>query len=222
MEKIEEKIFHGINTSNYKKQIKDIDIFESILKYGAILTRKDLKDQEYEYMDYLPNLYSQTSQEVCLAIHPKATSFYEENDIGDAFYKFVRFHLSFIFDSSMLNKVKFDTAYGMAGEIRVKGSIKLEENLIAVGYFDEIMFVLEKMRNPKTNYQLSPFYESLISYDNPRVYIEAKKEKFYFIKKLLKDYKMNVPIVDPFTGKLVNDNPNVDLEEINKALRRKK
>ncbi len=58
--KIEEQIFHGINMSNYQKNfnLKDIDVFESILKYGEILTRKDLKEYGYQYIDCLPSLCS--------------------------------------------------------------------------------------------------------------------------------------------------------------------
>lgn len=218
---IKENIFHGINMSNYKKvNLKDTDIFESILKFGAILSRKDLKKYKYEYIDCLPSLYSQSSEEVCLAMHPKTTSFYEDDNIGDAFYKFVRFNLSFVFDSSMLNRVEFNTAFGMAGEIRVTESIELKDNLIGVGYFDEIMYVLEKMRKPKTNYQLNPFYQDLISYNDIWSYIETKKEKLYLIKNLLKEYKIDVPIVDPLTGKLVNDNKDSEFVKINHILQK--
>lgn len=224
MDGIEEQIFHGINVSNYQKEsnLEEIDIFESILKYGKVLTRKDLKECGYQYINDLPSLYSQNPNEVCFAIHPKATSFYEDDNIGDAFYSFVRFHLSFIFNSSMLNKVKSNTAFGMAGEIRVIGSVILNENLIGVGYFDEIMYTLDKIRKPKTNYQLNPFYQTLISFNDVWSYIENRREKLYFIKDLLKRYKMDVPIVDPLTGKLVNDNKEKGLEEISKVLRKNK
>ncbi len=218
--KIEEQIFHGIDTSNYQKKVnlKDTDIFESILKYGGILTRRDLKEHEYQYIDCLPKLYSQNINEVCLAIHPKATIFYDDDNIGDAFYRFVRFNLSFIFDSSMLNEVNFNTAFGMTGEIRVVGSIKLKDHLVGIGYFDEIMYVLDKMRKPKTNYQLR-LYQTLISYNNNiQSYIDDKKQKLYLIENYLEKYKIPVPIVDPLTGKLVSDNKDRDFEEINKVL----
>lgn len=185
--KIEEQIFHGIDTSNYQKEtnLKDTDIFESILKYGGVLTRRDLKKHGYKYINCLPRRYSQDLNEVCLAIHPKATTFYDDDNIGEAFYKFVRFNLSFIFASSMLNEVEFNTANGMPGEVRVTGSIKLNDNLIGIGYFDEIMYVLDKMRKPKTNYQLNPFYQTLISYNDIPSYIENKK-KVIFNKRLFR------------------------------------
>lgn len=44
MNDITEKYFHGINLSNYKQDVnlRDIDIFENILKFDKIMTRYDL------------------------------------------------------------------------------------------------------------------------------------------------------------------------------------
>lgn len=109
----------------------------------------------------------------------------------------------------------------MAGEIRITGSINLKENLYAVGYFDEIGYIIDKITNPKSNFQYTQQYKTLASYNDTElsIYIDNEKEKLYLIERLLKKYNINVPIIDPLTSNIVNCNKANDLKTLKKLLK---
>ena len=215
IDSIENKMFHGINLKYYHTKLEELKIFEQILKSGKIMTRNDLKKIKYEYFSYLPKIYEQDENEICFAMHPKNKEFcyvYDEEDLSSAFYQYIRFNISFVFSESILNN--YNLQNGIPGEIRISNSLNLYGNLVAIGCFDEIEYLLEMVETGKKRNIM--FGKQLISSKDIHKYVLEKKKRTYNIKEILMNYGYNVPIIDPITGKKIDCNYEEDIETVKK------
>lgn len=215
IDKIEQKIFHGINLDYYNIRLDDLKILKKILESGKIMTRKELTEIKYEYLKNLPKIYEQSENEICFAIHPKNKLYkyvYNNENFSDAFYKYVRFNISFIFSDNIINNEC--SLYGIPGEIRITDSIKLKNNIIAIGCFDKIEYLLEKMRIIKNKNIL--FCKELLDYNNIYEYTIKMKKRTYAVSKILNEYGYNIPIIDPISGKIITCNYDDDVKKVKK------
>lgn len=220
------KLFHGINLGNYGcwiGNLKDIDILKSILEYGMVFTRQHLCGTPFN--NYLNPLYGQNRNEVCLAVHPnnskldigkaKAKGYY----IEDAYYDFVRYNISLIFDEKILS----DRVYNIRGiyrEIRVIDSIKTNENLIAIGYFDRVeyaiseleAFVLNEDINRFKRYRTIPYIHNLLQTDDVEQWADDLKMNYFFIRHYLESYNIEIPVLDSYTGVPIDQDIDLQIE----------
>lgn len=216
IDEIENKFFHGINLKYYCTKLEDLKIFERVLESGKIMSRDDLLKIRYEFFDYLPKIYEQRENEICFAIHPKNELFrdiYSYEDFSSAFNQYIRFNISFVFSNDILTN-GYSLQYGIPGEIRIPNSLSFEENLVAIGCFDEIEYLLEKFKITKNKSII--FSDELLNCDNVYKYTLEKKKKTYAVKKILKEYGYNIPIIDPFFGKIIDDNYEEDIIKVKK------
>lgn len=205
IDKIEQKIFHGINLDYYNIKLEDLEILKMILESGKIMTRKELSEIKYEYLNNLPKIYEQSENEICFAIHPKNKLYkyvYNDEDFSDAFYKYIRFNISFVFSNNIINN-KY-SLYGIPGEVRIENSIKLKNNLIAIGCFDEIEYLLEKTKTIRNKNIL--FGKELLDCNDIYEYTIKKKKRTYAVTKILNEYGYDIPIIDPVSGKIIKSN----------------
>lgn len=215
IKKIEEKLFHVINLQYYNHELEDLKIFEQILKFEQIMTREELRKKKYIYLEYLPKIYEQQENEVCVAIHPNNKQFkdvYDGEDWSTIFYNYIRFNISLILSENVLCLQKYNLQYGDPGEIRIQNSISLRKYLVAIGYFDEIEYILEKSKT--SNNRQIMFLEDLLSSTDISKYILDKRKNYFTIKKMLEEYGYNIPIVSPFTGKIIDDNPENTIKKV--------
>jgi hydroxymethylpyrimidine pyrophosphatase-like HAD family hydrolase len=209
IDEIENKIFHGINLKYYKSKIDDLEILKRVLESGKIMSRDDLKKSNYNYSN-LPYIYEQSDDETCFAIHPKNQSFIYvyDDDFSEAFYQYIRFNISFVLSENILSK-GYSLQFGIPGEVRIPSSISLKENLVAIGCFDEIEFLLEKIKICKEKRLI--FSSELLSTDNIYEYTIKKKNKIYAIREILKEYGYGVPVIDPFFGNIIEGSYEDDI-----------
>ena len=183
------------------------------------MSRNDLKKNNYNFSD-LPYIYEQNDNDTCFAIHPKNKSYinvYDDEDFSKAFYQYIRFNISFVFSRSILEH-GYILQYGGPGEVRIPKSVSLKNNLVAIGCFDEIEYLLEKL---KISTSKNIMYSSeLLNSDDIYKYIMDKKRKTYIIRELLKEHGYDVPIVDPFFGNIIDGNYNDDILKV-KQLKKK-
>lgn len=212
IEGVENKIFHGINLKYYSNKLEDLKIFEEIIKSRKIMSRNDLIKMGYEHFECLPRIYEQCENEICFAMHPKNKNFssvYCNDDSSSAFNEYIRFNISFVFLESILNN-----GYSLqdGGEIRIPTSLDMDKDLAAIGCFDEIEYLLEKVNRGKSKNVM--FSEQLIKCEDIHKYISEKKKRTYIIKNLLKKYGYNVPIIDPLTGNIIDGNYEKNIEDV--------
>lgn len=215
IDEIENRIFHGINLKYYYHKLEDLIILKKILESGKIMSRNDLRDMKYDYFDYLPKIYEQCENEICFAIHPKNEFFkdvYDGEDFSSAFYQYIRFNISFVFSEDILKREY--RLQGGPGEIRISDSLSIEENLVAIGCFDEIEYLLEKVRRIKRK-DIS-FCDELLNCDDIYKYTLEKKKRTYAVKKMLNEYGYNIPIIEPFYGKIIDINYENDVSKVKK------
>ncbi len=208
---INQKLFHGINLGNYDEYIgnlTDLEVLDSILKLGSILSRKDLK--RLKICNPINQNYYQKIDEVCLAYHPNNSKFNVTPDFlfrEDAFYDFVMYHISIILDEKILNDNSY-TIEGIPRELRVLHSISLPEYMVAIGYNDKITTIVTTINNliDEKNYAklkklvYNSYYHEFLITKNIEQYIEYEFECYNRIKALLISNGYTIPIVDPFTG----------------------
>lgn len=217
------KLFHGINLGHYGSWIDDLkstDVLNSILEYQTLYTRQKLNT--FGYCDCLNPIYCQGINEVCLALHPNNTQL----DIGrrynndDAYYDFVRYNISLIFDETLLTEKDYRIS-GMYREVRVTGSIELDENLIGIGYFDKAQDTLNKLEEIlmyqdiemfKKNKLLSNI-QKLINSDNSLNTILDMKNDYFIIKSILNKLNISIPIIDTYTGLPINEDLDMQVEQ---------
>lgn len=217
IDKIEQKIFHGINLDYYNIKLEDLEILKMILESGKIMTRKELSEIKYEYLNNLPKIYEQSENEICFAIHPKNKLYkyvYNDEDFSDAFYKYIRFNISFVFSNNIINN-KY-SLYGIPGEVRIENSIKLKNNLIAIGCFDEIEYLLEKTKTIRNKNIL--FGKELLDCNDIYEYTIKKKKRTYAVTKILNEYGYDIPIIDPVSGKIIKSNYDDDVKKVKNML----
>lgn len=215
IDKIEQKIFHGINLDYYNIKLEDLEILKMILESGKIMTRKELSEIKYEYLNNLPKIYEQSENEICFAIHPKNKLYkyvYNDEDFSDAFYKYIRFNISFVFSNNIINN-KY-SLYGIPGEVRIENSIKLKNNLIAIGCFDEIEYLLEKTKTIRNKNIL--FGKELLDCNDIYEYTIKKEKRTYAVTKILNEYGYDIPIIDPVSGKIIKSNYDDDVKKVKK------
>ena len=125
------------------------------------------------------------------------------------FNEYIRFNISFVFLESILNN-----GYSLqdGGEIRIPTSLDMDKDLVAIGCFDEIEYLLEKVNRGKSKNVM--FSEQLIKCEDIHKYISEKKKRTYIIKNLLKKYGYNVPIIDPLTGNIIDGNYEKNIEDV--------
>lgn len=216
IDSIENKIFHGINLKYYYTKLEELKIFEQILKSGKIMTRNDLLKINYEYFACLPEIYEQDENEICFAMHPRNKKFryaYDEEDLSLAFYQYIRFNISFVFSESILNN-EYNLKNGIPGEIRILNSLDLYGNLVAIGCFDEIEYLLEMVEIGKKRNIM--FGKQLTRSKDIHKYVLEKKKRTYNIKKILINYGYNIPIIDSITGRKIDCNYEEDIETVKK------
>lgn len=140
------------------------------------MTRNDLLKIKYEYCSYIPKIYEQDENEICFAMHPKNKEFcyvYDEEDLSSVFHQYIRFNISIVFSESILNN--YNLQNGIPGEIRISNSLNLYGNLVAIGCFDEIEYLLEMVEKGKKRNIM--FGKQLISSKDIHKYaLEKKKE----------------------------------------------
>lgn len=161
---------------------------------------------KYDFFDYLPKIYEQSENEICFAIHPKNElfkDFYSYENFASAFDQYIRFNISLIFSKGILES-GYSLQWGIPGEIRISDSLSIKENLVAIGCFDEIEYLLEKIKFNKSKNII--FSDQLLNCDDICKYILEKKKRAYAIKKMLNEYGYNVPIIEPFYGKIIDIN----------------
>lgn len=217
IDKIEQKIFHGINLDYYNIKLEDLEILKMILESGKIMTRKELSEIKYEYLNNLPKIYEQSENEICFAIHPKNKLYkyvYNDEDFSDAFYKYIRFNISFVFSNNIINN-KY-SLYGIPGEVRIENSIKLKNNLIAIGCFDEIEYLLEKTKTIRNKNIL--IGKELLDCNDIYEYTIKKKKRTYAVTKILNEYGYDIPIIDPVSGKIIKSNYDDDVKKVKNML----
>lgn len=216
IDKINNKIFHGINLKYYYHKLEDLTVLKKILESGKIMSRRDLIDIKYEFLNCLPKNYNQCEDEICFAMHPKNELFkdiYSNEDISSAFNQYIRFNISLIFSESILAS-EYSLQWGIPGEIRIPNSLSIEENLVAIGCFDEIEYLLEKIKYTKSKNII--FSDELLSCDDVYKYTLEKKKRTYAVKKMLNEYGYNIPIIEPFFGKIIDDDYEKDVVKVKK------
>lgn len=216
IDKINNKIFHGINLKYYYHKLEDLTVLKKILESGKIMSRSDLIDIKYEFLNCLPKNYNQCEDEICFAMHPKNELFkdiYSNEDISSAFNQYIRFNISLIFSESILAS-EYSLQWGIPGEIRIPNSLSIEENLVAIGCFDEIEYLLEKIKYTKSKNII--FSDELLSCDDVYKYTLEKKKRTYAVKKMLNEYGYNIPIIEPFFGKIIDDDYEKDVVKVKK------
>jgi len=232
MDNIEEKLFHGINLNNYDPYIgnlTEIKILEMILSSGQILTREDLNKINSNIIQYINNSYSQHKDEVCVAFHPYNIKYQSKEDkYEDAYYDFVMFHISIILKENLL----YDKVYsitGMPREVRIKSSILLSEYIEAIGYYDKITSMIEKLEKLIENENYSEikklffevYYRDFIRAQDVKAYVRNEYIEYHKIQKILKKHNYNIQIVDPFTGQEFNniDDSIINAEKVIKKIK---
>lgn len=214
---IEHKLFHGINLGNYRDarelptELTTLSVLRSILETGKILTREDLYLSGSIVCYYMNDRTLQEQDEVCLAFHPKNGNFLpKEKRTIDAFDEWVLDGLSIILSDQILANSIYKQA-GLPKEIRVKKSIELKNNILAIGYHDEIAKIICDINEKillkdydalgymffKNYYAKFLRARDIRSYINNIYYGYDNNE----IKEILTEHGYNIPIVDPLTGR---------------------
>lgn len=216
------KLFHGINLGNYGcwiGNLKDTDVLKSILEYGMVFTRQHLCGTPFN--NYLNPLYGQNRNEVCLATHPNNSkldmgkAYYTE----DAFFDFVRYNIALIFDEKLL----LDKVYNIRGiyrEVRVVDSININENLVAIGYFDRVENVISELETIILNEDIDGFKKirrisyihNLLQTDDVEQWADDLKIEYFFIRYYLEIYNIEVPVLDSYTGLPITQDIDLQIE----------
>ncbi len=213
---IEHKIFHGINLKYYYHKLEELIIFKKILESRKIMSRNDLLDAKYDFFNYLPKIYEQCENETCFAIHPKNKLFkdiYNYEDFSCAFNQYIRFNISFVFSENILGS-EYNLQWGIPGEIRIPHSLSIEKNLVAIGCFDEIEYLLEKIKCVKNKKII--FSDELLNCNDIYKYTLEKKKRTYAVKKIVDECGYNIPIIEPFSGKIIDSNYEEDILKVKK------
>ena len=225
MIKIENKLFHGINISNYNEtsNLSELYVLKEILKLGKILNRKDLYTEKQEIIPHLNHEYYQADNEICLAFHPNNKEYELLIDpIEDAFYDFIMNHISIIL-SEQLTINNFYKVAGIPREIRVEKSIVLPEYIEAIGYCDKVTKIITTINGliSEENYEqlkkliLNNYYHEFFLVKDAKKYVESEYQEYNQIREILQNTGYNIPIVDPLTGLEHNSiEENIDKVEI--------
>ena len=221
---VRNKLFHGINLSNYYEEIgdlTDIDILKSILESNYIYSRNDLYEKKEEISRFLNLSYLQKEDEVCLALHPNNDIFNicQSSSLEDAFVDFIENNISLILDEALLEDREYQIS-GMPREIRVRESICLYPYLIAIGYYDRYYQGIKKLekivKKPIINYgDISKYCEvrDIVCLNNFEDKLLKSKRKYFIIKELLKAYGLCISIVDPYTGIPISEDLDKEISQ---------
>lgn len=226
---IHNKLFHGINLSNYEYSIdflSDTDVLEQIFDSKKICNRYELYKNNRQLYVLLNHVYNQLDHQVCLSIHPNNTNYSEDSfrtsifKYESAYYEFIRYKISLILTETLITETNHKIA-GMYGEIRVNNSISLTDNLVAIGYYDEIEDVINTLeqilkKEDEIEYKTIRFQRAIHGFmyaENLEEYVTDKKQKYFEIKNLLEKYNFLVQIVDSYSGQLIEENLQLQIEK---------
>ena len=238
-------LYHGIHNGVYKGSAPDpgLAVFESILKDEYLLFGKDLNERDVysevtyytaetgltprislgfyplneevykisldtsRYKDNMPksirelliNKYGYTEEELNSNIMN-----FNPDDIWFAWLAYSR-GITLIFDPNLLKNLKIADCAGLYDEICIEEKVSLRKYLVAVSLFLDI----KKAEDYCSAFELKKF--KLAGYE-----YECLDDKAYLeIKKLLRKYNYDVPVVDFLTGKPLDEHGKV-LVRVNK------
>jgi len=215
---IEKMYFHGVSMMDFEfgEGLSNIDLMESVLRDGVILTRNSLRERHPEYYRrlYIDSLNGE--DKVSIACHFNKEYDYIKNcdkfltdNMERAFGNYIEGFNSIILTSKVLEDLKYEKN-GIVGEFQIKGNISLDY-MVGVGisdYFGNICDRIEEIL--KDDNYLKYKYNEIVwqfrfSRDINKFLDYGYSNNGYYnylkVQYLLEKYGYNVPIVDPFTGK---------------------
>ena len=232
-------LYHGIHNGVYKGDAPDsgLAVLESILKDGYLLFGKELNERDvYSEVTYYDAIQGFTPR-ISLGFYPLNDEIYkisfntskrgqympknikkfiidkygysEEKlcgsiiDFGIGVDEFAWLQYSrgitLIFDQKLLKDLKISNYAALYDEICVDEKVSLRKYLVAVSLFLDI----KKAEDYYSPYELNKF--KLAGYE----YECLNEKKYYEIKKLLRKYNYDVPVVDFLTGKPLDEHGKV-------------
>ena len=132
----------------------------------------------------------------------------------DAFYDWVFSNISIILSKNIIINNSYNTIGGLPREVMVNNSINLRKNIEAIGYHDEITQIIDTLEKliqiedyeGLVNIYCTNYYNNFLRINPDNIidiekYVKKQYIRYNKIKELLKKYKYNIPIIDPYTGK---------------------
>ena len=228
-----------MNNFEFCDGITSLDLMESVLSDGYILTRNSLENKHF---DYYKNLYIYSlngDSRVSISCHVSREYDYIRNSnrfiMGNcdrAFGNYIECSNSIILRDNILDNFSYKEN-GIIGEYQIEGDISLDY-MVGIGirdYFknlcDNIENILSEENSLKYKYNEAVREFRLVrDIDNflNCGYSNNGYDNYYKVEKLLEKYGYSVPIVDPCTGMFISSKEENyrRLEELrDKALEKK-
>lgn len=217
---IQDMFLHGVSFSNWEvvPDISRLDLLESVLRDGELLTRDKLQVKHPDFFRCLYNRPYQGDNKVCVCCHPAKNAYYMKKsnqnwfDImgNDAFSQFVYNSYSIILDEYLFQYFHFVSG-DMVGEFQLLGNISLKymKGIGMPNDFERLLLSVLEILNKNDNFSFrkrDDFYvhrlRMIDSVDNflNEGYFEMGFHHYRKVKNLLNYYGYDVPIVDPETG----------------------
>lgn len=218
--KVQDMFFHGVSFLNWElvPDISRLDLLESVLKDGELMTRDKLWLKHPEFFRCLYNRSYQGNHRVCICCHPSKNDQYAKDSdsrwfkimVEDAFSNFVYNSYSIILDESLLQDFRFVSGV-MVGEFQLLGDISLKY-MRGIGMpndFERLLISVFEILNKNdcfSSREKNDFYVHRLRMIDVvddflnEGYFEMGFSHYKKVKKLLHFYGYDVPIVDPETG----------------------